>query len=362
MDYLNDDRIVLLLDAGGTNFVYSAKQFGRDIVPPLTKPAYGNDLDVCIKKMIEGFQEIISQLPKKPAAISFAFPGPADYPKGIIGDLKNLSGFRGGVPLGSILQNAFHIPVFINNDGDLFAYGEALTGILPEINKELTEKNNALQFKNLVGLTLGTGFGGGMVLNQELYQGDNAMGMEVWLMGNRFDVNAFAENKISTAAIINTYSQYSSDKNLMPKDIYEIAMQQKPGDAKMAQRAFEIFGQNLGEVIANLITLFDGVIVLGGGIAAAGNLFMPGVMDILNSYFEIENEKYSRIVQQAFYYNDKQQKSKFLESTSVAISVPGKEEKLLYNPRPKIPIAISKQGAGESILLGAYTYALKQLG
>ncbi len=59
-------------------------------------------------------------------AISFAFPGPADYIHGIIGDLPNFPAFRGGIALGPYLEERFGMPVFINNDGNLFAYGEAI--------------------------------------------------------------------------------------------------------------------------------------------------------------------------------------------------------------------------------------------
>ena len=60
-------------------------------------------------------------------AISFAFPGPADYPNGIIGGwLPNFPSFRDGVALGPFLQEKFGVPVFINNGGDLFAYAFAL--------------------------------------------------------------------------------------------------------------------------------------------------------------------------------------------------------------------------------------------
>ena len=76
--------------------------------------------------------------PEKPVAISFAFPGPADYPNGIIGGyLPNFPSFREGVALGPFLEAKFGIPVYINNDGDLFAYGEALGGALPEVNARL---------------------------------------------------------------------------------------------------------------------------------------------------------------------------------------------------------------------------------
>ena len=75
---------------------------------------------------------------EKPVAISFAFPGPADYPNGIIGGyLPNLPSLRDGVALGPFLEEKFGVPVFINNDGDLYAYGEALGGVLPQVNAKL---------------------------------------------------------------------------------------------------------------------------------------------------------------------------------------------------------------------------------
>ena len=86
-----------------------------------------HDLDLCLGTLIRGFEQIISRLNEKPKAISFAFPGPADYRNGIIGGyLPNFPSFRDGVALGPMLEEHFGIPVFINNDADLFAYGEAL--------------------------------------------------------------------------------------------------------------------------------------------------------------------------------------------------------------------------------------------
>ena len=78
-----------------------------------------------------GFKAIQAGLPETPVAISFAFPGPADYQAGIIGDLPNFPSFRGGVALGPFLEDIFGIPVFINNDGSLFAYGRGVDGSAP---------------------------------------------------------------------------------------------------------------------------------------------------------------------------------------------------------------------------------------
>ena len=155
--YEHDERIVMTLDAGGTNFVFSAIQGCREIVEPICLPAASDDLERCLSVLVEGFLEVEKRLPKLPVAIRFAFPGPADYEHGIIGDLPNFPAFRGGVALGPYLREQFGIPVFINNDGNLFAYGEALAGTLPEVNKRLKEAGSSKVYKNLLGITLGSG-------------------------------------------------------------------------------------------------------------------------------------------------------------------------------------------------------------
>ena len=82
LDYKLDNRIVLTLDAGGTNMVFGAMRGGEFVVEPLNLPSKSHDLDLCLKTMVDGFQNVIDRLDSKPVAISFAFPGPADYPNG----------------------------------------------------------------------------------------------------------------------------------------------------------------------------------------------------------------------------------------------------------------------------------------
>ena len=98
--YIDDDRIILTLDAGGTHFLFSAIRSGREIVNPVRKKSDVLNLEHCIMQIKEGFHSVIAQLHHAPSAISFAFPGPADYGNGIIGDLPNFPAFRGGVALG----------------------------------------------------------------------------------------------------------------------------------------------------------------------------------------------------------------------------------------------------------------------
>ena len=159
--YEQDRRIVLTLDAGGTNFVFSAMQGCAEVVEPVRLAAVPDNMERCLAVLVDGFRQVKSQLTREPVAISFAFPGPADYAHGVIGDLPNFPAFRGGVAMGPFLEEQFHLPVFINNDGNLFAYGEALAGTLPQINKCLIESGSPRRYCNLLGITLGTGFGGG---------------------------------------------------------------------------------------------------------------------------------------------------------------------------------------------------------
>ena len=56
MMYTNDNRIVMTLDAGGTNFVFSAIQGGKEIADPVVLPACADCLDKCLGNLVEGFR------------------------------------------------------------------------------------------------------------------------------------------------------------------------------------------------------------------------------------------------------------------------------------------------------------------
>ena len=73
--YKHDQRIVLTLDAGGTNFVFSAIRECKEIVTPVCLPAASDNLDKCLSALLKGFSLVKDQLEDTPVAISFAFPG-----------------------------------------------------------------------------------------------------------------------------------------------------------------------------------------------------------------------------------------------------------------------------------------------
>jgi len=365
MDIYLDDRVVLTLDAGGTNLVFNAFKGAKAISKGIRKDAHANHLERCLANMKDGFREVMQEIGETPVAISFAFPGPADYSNGIIDNSNNLPAFKGGVPLKSILEEEFGLPVFINNDGDLFAYGEALGGILPEINARLEASGSPKRYRNLVGFTLGTGFGGGFVSNGRLITGDNVTAAEVWLFSNRHSPDVNAEDVVSIRSVQRVYAAEAGipyPNELEPKDIYEIAKGKREGDRAAALKAYEETGRALGDTVANVLTFIDGIAVIGGGITGASDLYMPAVMEELNFKYHPSNvEEMPRLVQKVFNLDNEQDRNDFFKDYSRTLAIPGTGQSISYDPLPRLAIATSSRGANESIALGAYAFALQHI-
>lgn len=362
--YDNDNRIVMTLDAGGTNFVFSAIQGNKEIVVPVCKSASVNDLELCLDALTDGFEQIKKQLEKQPVAISFAFPGPADYEHGVIGDLPNFPAFRGGVALGKYLEHKFKVPVYINNDGNLFAYGEALTGILPELNRKLKEAGNDKQFKNLIGITLGTGFGAGVVINRELLTGDNGCGGDLWNFKNPYYSDMVAEESVSIRAVKRVYAELSGDMDvhLTPKDIYDIAEGVKSGNADAARESFSMLGYALGDAIAYALTLIDGVVVIGGGLSGAARYILPAVMENLKGKLALHSgESFPKLQMLVLNMEDETQFAELLRPEVGTVSVYGTDILVPYNRVKKTGLAISRLGTSRAVALGAYAFALNEL-
>ena len=365
MQFAEDKRIVMTLDAGGTNLVFTAIQGNKQIVDEIRFPSSPNDLEKMFSTLAEGFNEVKSKLKETPVAISFAFPGPADYPNGIIGDLPNLPAFRSGVALGPFLENKFNLPVFINNDGDLYAYGEAISGFLPEINQKLREAGSPKQYKNLLGLTLGTGFGAGIVRDGNLFIGDNSGAGEIWLLRDKLSPMLNIEEHGSIRGVKRIYAEVVGidlQKTPEPKEIYEIAIGEKEGNKEAAIKAFRDMSEACGDVISNVITLIDGLVVIGGGLSGASDLFLPFLVDEMNSnYTREDGSVFRRLVQQVYNLEIEEEMSRFLKGSTREIGVYGTDKKIKYDPESRLGVGISKIGTSKAISLGAYAFALGQL-
>lgn len=362
--YSHDNRIVITLDAGGTNFVFGAMRSNEFIVDPITVPSNAHDLDLCLKTMTEGFRQIIDRLDEKPVAISFAFPGPADYPNGVIGGyLPNFPSFRDGVALGPYLEMTFGIPVYINNDGDLFAYGEALGGALPEVNARLAAAGSSKRYKNLLGYTFGTGFGVGMVVDGRLNRGDNSC-VETFCLRHKKMPDVIVEEGVAVRAIKRVYGELSGDKDhgLEPKDICEIADGKRPGDREAAKGAFAELGEIAGDAMATAVTLTDGLIVIGGGITAARKYIMPALLRELRGRMrQLNGDELARVQMQVYDLDDETEFASFAKGAMRPLQVYGSDRYVTYDPQKRIGVMISKLGASRAISVGAYAFALSML-
>ena len=362
-NFRTDSRIVMTLDANSAVMVFGAIQGGEFIVEPITLESNAHDLDLCLQTMVKGFKLVRDQLERPPAAISFAFPGPADYPNGIIhGYLLNFPAFRGGVALGPYLRKKFGIPVYINNDGDLFAYGEALGGALPEINEKLELAGSSKRYRNLLGYVFGDGFGVGMIVNEMLNRGDNSC-VETCYFPHAKRPDIIVEEGVSIRAVKRVYKEISGDsRELEPKDIFEIAEGRLEGNREAAVQAFAEMGELTGEVALPAANLVDGLVVLGGGMTGAAKYIKPSLLEVMRSKIStLDGKELSRIPMKVYDLDNEEELAQFLKGEQQKIKIYGSEIEVDFDPQKRIGVTVSKMGAGKAIAIGAYAFALDQL-
>ncbi|MGC4056108.1 MAG: ROK family protein [Paludibaculum sp.] len=360
----NDHRVVMTLDAGGTNFVFSAMQANQPVVESFSLPSRADDLERSLNTLVEGFRRVQAAAPAAPVAISFAFPAPADYFNGIIVGPRNLPAYK-NVALGPMLEDTFGLPTFINNDGDLFAYGEATSGFLPYVNGLLEQAGSPKRFHNLLGVTLGTGFGGGIVRDGQLFTGDNSVAGEVWLLRHKLERDINAEEGAAIRAVRRVYAERSGIAFAdapEPKVIYEIAEGVAEGNQEAAQAAFRRMGEVAGDAISEAITLLDALVVVGGGIAGAHSQFLPAIVDEMNgTYAAPSGERFRRLIPRAFNLEDEAQRAEFLLGETKELTVPNSTRTVRFDGLQRTGVGISRLGTSQATAIGAYSFALSRL-
>ncbi|PSN10179.1 glucokinase [filamentous cyanobacterium CCT1] len=251
------DQQVIGVDLGGT-----AIKLGRftrlgqclaDLTVPTPQPSTP-------EAVLAAMAEAIAALDpsRKTVAIGVGTPGPADAAGRIARVAINLAGWN-DVPIADALEAATGRPVIVANDANCAGLGEAWLGA-------------GRNYKDLIVLTLGTGVGGAIILDGKLFVGRQGTAGELGLItlnpegppcnsGNQGSL----EQHCSVQAI-------QRETGLTPAVLFE---QAKAGDGA-AIAFWQTYGRWLGAGIASLVyVLTPEAVIIGGGISAAAELFLP---------------------------------------------------------------------------------------
>jgi len=209
-------------------------------------------------------------------SIAAACPGPLDPINGIIVEPPNIPEWR-YFPMQEFLQSTFNIPTAINNDANLAAYGEWTFG---------AGKGHS----NLIYLTISTGIGGGIIIDNKLLSGVAGYAGEVGHMtinpqgpvcscGKDGHLEAIASGPsivrwIKSRLEDESLQEHFPEGDLTAKHISEAA---ESGN-ELAIAAYERAGKYIGLAIANLLHIFNtSLVIIGGGVSRAGDLLFEPI-------------------------------------------------------------------------------------
>ncbi|ASU34242.1 ROK family protein [Mucilaginibacter xinganensis] len=199
------------------------------------------------EQVLEDVYFIIDKLIGKDIkAIGIGVPSVVDIELGIVYDVVHIPSWK-EVHLKQILENKYQVPVLVNNDANCFALGEYYFG-------------KGKGGKNMVGLTIGTGLGAGIIINNQLYAGPNCGAGEfgcVDYMDNNYEFYC------SGSFFNNVYG-------LNGEDVFRDAQK---GD-QQALKLYAEMGTHLGNAIKLVMYTYDpALIILGGSVQLAYNFF-----------------------------------------------------------------------------------------
>ncbi len=121
-------------------------------------------------------------------------------------------------------------------------------------------------------------------------------------------------------------------------------------------------GEVVGDALANCITLIDGLIVIGGGLAGAHSLFLDTAVAEMNGTMQSpEGDVFPRLDLKTYNLEDEDDRNAFLHGEYREVSIPGTSQTIRYDPEKRIGVGLSRLGTSKAIAAGAYAYALHAL-
>ncbi len=254
----HSENITLIgVDLGGTK-VAAAKindfKTGKTVNMPV--PADSENPWDIINVIIELIDGLFDDSVK---GIGIGIPGLIDRKKGVVSDVQNIPSWK-EIRLKEILEKRFLVPVYLDNDANCYALGEARFG-------------NGKNFDDFVGITLGTGMGGGIIKNGFLLPDAHCSSGE---FGNIPYLDSIYEDYCSGKFFLKKYG-------IKGEDLYHEALK----DDDFAKKLFEEFGKHLANAIKTIKLSVDPKVVIIGGSVAKANAFFKTSMwkELLNFPF-----------------------------------------------------------------------------
>ena len=250
------------IDLGGTNIRAGLVRDGRiDKLVSTLVPADGQVQHV-LDELFFLTDKIIGEEVK---GIGIGVPGLVDPDTGVVFDVINIPAWQ-EVPLQQLMEKRYHLPVMINNDANCFALGEYCFG-------------KGRDQKNMVGLTIGTGLGAGIILNGQLYSGMND-----------------AAGEFGMIPYLDKYIEYYASGQFF-QNCYDVdggaVYQQALNGEEKAIRQYQEFGKHLGNAIKTILYALDlECIVLGGSVRHAYPYFSGAMWE------QVKTLAFSRTVKQ----------------------------------------------------------------
>jgi glucokinase len=242
------------VDLGGTNI--RAGKIANDKIIRLTKaptPGKGSVDEVFDKiySVIDGCFDAST------TSIGVGVPSVVDVEKGIVYDVMNIPSWK-VVPLKEMLEKRYNVPVYVNNDANCFAVGEKYFG-------------KAKSYKNIVGVTLGTGLGCGLIFNGKLYEGSNCGAGE---FGNvpylQHNVEYYCSGQF-----------FTDEKKVSAIDLFQKAQNGDPN----ALQLFDEYGFHLGVVLKSILYSYDPeIIILGGSVSQSFEFFKDAMFHAMQDF------------------------------------------------------------------------------
>ncbi|REA62118.1 ROK family protein [Dyadobacter luteus] len=242
------------VDIGGTNI-----RAGIELGGAITRQSkISLENKESLSSTLSQLMELIRPLTKYPVqGIGIGVPSVVNVDTGMVYNVMNIPSWE-EVALRDIVEQEFNLPVSINNDVNCFILGEHRFGL-------------ARQFKSVVGMAVGTGLGSGIIIDNNLYSGNNCGAGEIGMLPYR-------------DSILEDYVCNRFFRNVLQMDAWEAHNAALKGDLS-ALAAWEEFGVHLGAVVKTVMYTYDPeAIVFGGSIAKASRFFKNSMVKSLEDF------------------------------------------------------------------------------